>query len=80
LYVVEVSGGEPARLTNDAGDEREPVWSPDGRMIAFAYNGAGNWDIYTLPAPTNSVSETPRSAWTQFTRTPTDERYPLWLP
>ncbi len=35
LYVVATAGGEPRRLTSMSGNESEPVWSPDGRWIAF---------------------------------------------
>jgi TolB protein len=82
LYLVEaVSGRQPIRLTNDPADEREPIWSPDGRTIAFATNANGNWDIYTLPASSaGRPMETPRSTWIQITNTPTDERYPVWVP
>ncbi len=34
LYIVRVSGGVPARLTR-TGRDSGPVWSPDGRTIAF---------------------------------------------
>ncbi len=31
-------GGRLLRLTDDAGDEGAPAWSPDGRRLAFTYN------------------------------------------
>jgi TolB protein len=34
LYVVDVDGGKPVRLTNDAVPDSDPAWSPDGRSIA----------------------------------------------
>ena len=34
LFKIPVAGGEPVRLTNNVG--RNPVWSPDGSLIAFA--------------------------------------------
>jgi Tol biopolymer transport system component len=34
LFRIPVAGGEPVRLTANVG--RNPVWSPDGSMIAFA--------------------------------------------
>ncbi len=80
LYMVDADGGNLLRLTDDPANEREPAWSPDGRILAFAYDGAGNWDIYTIPTPSGWPAESPRQAWTQITDTPTDERYPLWLP
>jgi Tol biopolymer transport system component len=80
LYLIDADGSNPQRLTNAPADEREPTWSPDGRTIAFAYNGGDNWDIYTIPAPIGAPTEIPKSAWTQFTNTPANERYPTWSP
>jgi Tol biopolymer transport system component len=34
IYVVPAAGGEPVQLT-DSGTDKDPVWSPDGSMIAF---------------------------------------------
>lgn len=34
-------GGLLMRLTDDAGDEGAPAWSPDGRRLAFTYNPLG---------------------------------------
>lgn len=34
LFKIPVAGGEPVRLTKEVG--RNPVWSPDGRLIAYA--------------------------------------------
>ena len=80
LYLINADGSNPQRLTNAPADEREPAWSPDGSTIAFAYNGGDNWDIYTIPAPIGAPTEIPKSAWTQFTNTPANERYPTWSP
>lgn len=78
LYLVTVGEAVATRLTNAAGDERDPVWSPDGKRIAFAYNAGTGFDVYTLPVPLANDAEVSRSAWTQITDTPEDERYPTW--
>ncbi len=39
LYVAELPDGEPRRLTDAAVGEYQPVWSPDGRSVAFV-----TWD------------------------------------
>jgi Tol biopolymer transport system component len=40
LWVMDVARGVTSRVTATAGSERDPVWSPDGRTLAFAAMGA----------------------------------------
>ena len=69
LYTVSSEGGEARQLTAHQAHDYAPVWSPDGKTIAFASDRFGNFDIYTIPAKggvptritTNSAKETP---WT----------------
>jgi Tol biopolymer transport system component len=35
VYVQQIGSGSPLRLTTDRGNDYNPVWSPDGRLIAF---------------------------------------------
>jgi len=35
LFLIPADGGEPRRLTRLDGSERNPIWSPDSRRIAF---------------------------------------------
>ena len=35
VWVQRAAGGEPIRLTQDAADERQPAFSPDGGQIVF---------------------------------------------
>ena len=50
LWVVDRGGGEAKRLTSDVGIEIDPVFSPDGTMIAFTGEYDGNEDVYVVPA------------------------------
>ena len=50
LWIVERNGGEAKRLTSDVGIEIDPVFSPDGAMIAFTGEYDGNEDVYVVPA------------------------------
>ncbi len=50
LYTVPTSGGEAKILTVHEAYDFRPVWSPDGKTIAFASNRHGNFDIFTIPA------------------------------
>jgi tricorn protease len=49
LWLVPSIGGDARRITAHPADERYPVWSRDGRFIAFASNRHGNADIFTMP-------------------------------
>ena len=67
IYKVKTSGGTAVQLTTQDAYECNPVWSPDGRQIAFASDREGNFDIFVMPADggaakqltTNSAAETP---------------------
>jgi tricorn protease len=49
LWVVDRNGGEARRLTSDIGIEIDPIFSPDGSMIAFTGEYDGNEDVYVIP-------------------------------
>ncbi|GHT12053.1 tricorn protease [Bacteroidia bacterium] len=50
IYTVPVSGGEAKQITMHVAHDYMPVWSPDGKNIAFASNRFGNFDIYLTSA------------------------------
>jgi tricorn protease len=58
LWICDLDGGNVRRLTSDPGVETNPVFSPDGRTIAFsgqydaASPGYGDFglNVYTVPA------------------------------
>src|ERR1022692_2401093 len=49
LWVANPDGSQPRRLTVDEGIESNPVFSPDGKMIAFNGQYDGNTDVYVIP-------------------------------
>ncbi|MFO0938928.1 MAG: hypothetical protein U0798_20690 [Gemmataceae bacterium] len=49
LWVADRDGKNPRRLTSDIGVESNPVFSPDGSIIAFSAQYDGNTDVYTIP-------------------------------
>lgn len=50
LYKVASSGGEATALTLHEAHDYMPVWSRDGKYIAFASDRYGNMDVYVMPA------------------------------
>ncbi len=48
LWVADRDGTYPRRLTSDQGLESNPVFSPDGRWIAFNAQYDGNTDVYIV--------------------------------
>lgn len=50
IYLTAVPGGTVRRLTNSAGNDGLPTWSPDGKHIAFVSDRQGSWGVYIMPA------------------------------
>lgn len=67
IYKVPAKGGTATQLTTQESYESTPIWSPDGKQIAFASDRYGNADIFIMPVTggtaqrltTNSASEVP---------------------
>jgi tricorn protease len=50
IWSVPASGGNAVPLTLSESYEFSPVWSHDGRSIAFASDRYGNFDVFVMPA------------------------------
>ena len=67
VYKVSSDGGQAVQLTTQESYESDPVWSPDGKQIAFASDRYGNQDVFIMSADggparrltLNSASEIP---------------------
>ncbi|MBC8098889.1 MAG: PD40 domain-containing protein [Armatimonadetes bacterium] len=56
VYVRAADGsGDALNVSNDAGDDISPVYSPDFRYIAFASNRTGSYQIYVFDRNTGSL-------------------------
>lgn len=49
LWVANLDGSQPRRLTVDEGIESNPYFSPDGKWIAFSAQYDGNTDVFVVP-------------------------------
>lgn len=69
IYKVASAGGNAVRLTTQPSYESSPVWSPDGKSIAFASDRNGGSDVFVMPSAGgaatqltyNSAAETPET-------------------
>ena len=50
IYKVPSTGGTATPLTTHTANDYAPVWSHDGKQIAFASDRYGNYDIYVISA------------------------------
>lgn len=48
IFTVDANGGSAHQLTSNAAYDTQPVWSPDGKEIAFASSREGSMDIYVM--------------------------------
>jgi len=73
-YEIHVSDryGTLTPLTSDAGESRNPRWSPDGSRIVFQSNRDGDWDIFVMDA--DGGNEVP------LTFNSSDDLSPDWSP
>jgi len=55
LWLVPTSGGDARRLTANPADDHGPVWSRDGKYLAFASNRFGSFDVFVLSVEDGSV-------------------------
>jgi acetyl esterase/lipase len=72
IYLMNLDGSEPRRLTEDPEYDAWPVWSPDGSEIAFVSTRSGNPDIYVMGVDGGNVR--------QLTQHSANDIWPAWSP
>ncbi len=66
IYSCKVDGSNINRLSNNAGTDERPAWSPDGTRIAFTSDRTGNPELYIMNADgTNVVRRTFSASYSQ---------------
>jgi Tol biopolymer transport system component len=71
IAVLDPCGSERPLMTGPAADLK-PVWSPDGRKLAFMSNRDGNFELYVANADGGNVH--------RLTNNPANDFNPAWSP
>jgi dipeptidyl aminopeptidase/acylaminoacyl peptidase len=72
IYVIDPNSRDVRRLTTERSFNNDPVWSPDGRRLAFTSDRNGKRDIFVMDADgSNQV---------QLTTADSDDYNPTWSP
>lgn len=69
---MDSDGDHPTRLTDQAGDDSFPAWSPDGVQIVFTSGRTGHNEIYVMNSDGSAVR--------QLTDTGAQNWSPAWQP
>ncbi len=72
IYMMNADGTNEIVLSEDGFDDTAPIWSSDGRMIAFVSRRDGDREIYVMDVETKATFN--------ITRHPADDWTPAWSP
>ena len=93
VWLLDRSTGGATPFTSDPGAEFEPVWSPDGRRIAYSSNRRGTLDLYqknadgsgdeellyASPQSKHALAWSPDGRFLAFATVDAKTRFDLWL-
>jgi TolB protein len=81
IFAMNADGTNRQQWTQNGADDSTPIWSPDGRRIAFVSQRDGNREIYVMPAPVlpaQGAVDSPGQV--NITQSPGDDWTPAWSP
>jgi Tol biopolymer transport system component len=64
IYRVWPDGSRQQRLTDSDSANEYPLWSPDGKWLAFVSNRSGQWKLYRMSGGGDHLREVAALAWT----------------
>jgi len=73
IWLADRNGGAAKRLTDTLNEETSPVFSPDGRRIAFSRFNGNDWDVFVIAADGNAPAQ-------RVTIMPADDFVVAWTP
>jgi Tol biopolymer transport system component len=57
IYLQRVDGTAVTQLTSDSADDAYPVFSPDGKQVAFSSTRTGTWQIYVMDLDGHNITQ-----------------------
>ena len=72
LWIVPIAGGRAERITDLFNDARQPVWSPDGKTLAYFAYRDGGYDLWSIKADGSDQKKLSTGTF--------DDRDPMWSP
>ncbi|MET0361161.1 MAG: LpqB family beta-propeller domain-containing protein [Sphingobium sp.] len=72
LWIVPAKGGRATLITDYFNDARQPVWSPDGKTLAYFAYRDGGYDLWTVSPDGSNARKLTEGAY--------DDREPAWSP
>jgi Tol biopolymer transport system component/C-terminal processing protease CtpA/Prc len=57
IWIAPIKGGRATPLTQHIETDAAPLFSPDGKWIAFASKRNGNWDIFAVPSAGGAATQ-----------------------
>ena len=68
IWTVPAGGGEARLLVSHEANEQRPIYSPDGRSLAFVSDRTGGGDIYLLTLATGALAAADVRRWPRSAR------------
>jgi Tol biopolymer transport system component len=72
LWIIPAKGGRGTLITDYFNDARQPVWSPDGKTLAYFAYRDGGYDLWTIAPDGSNAKKLTDGAY--------DDREPAWSP
>jgi serine/threonine-protein kinase len=57
IWTYQIARGTTTKITTDAADDQQPLWTPDGQRIVFTSNRSGRQELYSQRADGSGTAE-----------------------